>query len=604
MNSFLMRVGPWGVGLVLVAILAGTGRTPRQTSGKMDLSTFGQLPVVDRGRLKPMDTLARNVLMVVSGGYTSYDDPKTGERQPAVRWLLETMTSRLLDHRQADEIQCFRIENDQVLQLLGLERRKGLRYSLTEIAPKIEELAEQAEQARKTEPATRDIYQVKLLELAEHLQLAIMVAKMETPLLIPPATKEESWTTLIGAARRAVAAGKENPEADDPAVKGIVGLLKAYAAGDDSAFNLALGEYRQVVAERVGSEEMKRASFETTFNEVQPFYYGMYFYLTAFVLTMIGWIFADKPFGKFSNTTALAIVAFTFLFHTASLASRMYIQNRPPVTNLYSSAVFIGWGCVGLALLVERIIGMGVGNAVGAITGGFSLIIANFLASGGDTLEMMQAVLDTNFWLATHVTCITLGYTASFVAGFLGVGYILWGMGTPTMTKAGGKALSKVTYGVICFATLLSFVGTVLGGIWADQSWGRFWGWDPKENGAILIVVWNALILHARWGGLIKDRGIAILAVVGNMVTAWSWFGTNQLGVGLHAYGFNNTLASALAIFWVSQMAIVSVALLPPQFWWSVRAQALVESSLTPPASPERLLAAKKGRRNSAPGQA
>ena len=89
-------------------------------------------------------------------------------------------------------------------------------------------------------------------------------------------------------------------------------------------------------------------------------------------------------------------------------------------------------------------------------------------------------------------------------------------------------------YGVVCFATLFSFVGTVLGGIWADQSWGRFWGWDPKENGALLIVIWNALILHARWGGMVKQRGMAVLAVVGNIVTAWSWFGTNMLGVGLH----------------------------------------------------------------------
>jgi hypothetical protein len=97
-------------------------------------------------------------------------------------------------------------------------------------------------------------------------------------------------------------------------------------------------------------------------------------------------------------------------------------------------------------------------------------------------------------------------------------------------------------YGVICFATMLSFIGTVLGGIWADQSWGRFWGWDPKENGAVLVVLWNALILHARWAGLVKPPGIAVLAILGNVVTTWSWFGTNMLGVGLHSYGFSNEL--------------------------------------------------------------
>src|SRR5262249_2229608 len=111
------------------------------------------------------------------------------------------------------------------------------------------------------------------------------------------------------------------------------------------------------------------------------------------------------------------------------------------------------------------------------------------------------------------------------------------------LTPSVGKALGSALYGVGCFATILNFVGPVLGGIWADQSWGRFWGWDPKENGALMIVLMNALILHARWGGMIKERGVSILAVLGGMITVWSYFGTNQLGVGLHAYGFNNTLA-------------------------------------------------------------
>src|SRR5258708_2693080 len=124
-------------------------------------------------------------------------------------------------------------------------------------------------------------------------------------------------------------------------------------------------------------------------------------------------------------------------------------------------------------------------------------------------------------------------------------------------------------YGIVCFATLLSFVGTVLGGIWADQSWGRFWGWDPKENGALLIVLINALILHARWAGLVKQRGMAVLAVVGNMVTGWSWFGTNQLGVGLHAYGFNNKLALGLTIAWVIHLGIIGVGLIPTRHWRS-----------------------------------
>ena len=156
----------------------------------------------------------------------------------------------------------------------------------------------------------------------------------------------------------------------------------------------------------------------------------------------------------------------------------------------------------------------------------------------------MQAVLDTNFWLATHVVVVTIGYSATFFAGFLGAGWLLGGGRTRH-----GPGLAKMIYGVVCFASLASFVGTVLGGIWADQSWGRFWGWDPKENGAALIVLWNLTLLHARWGGLVRDRGVAVLAVGGNIVTAWSWFGTNMLGVGLHSYGFMDSAVHWLGLF-------------------------------------------------------
>src|SRR5687767_15265646 len=126
-------------------------------------------------------------------------------------------------------------------------------------------------------------------------------------------------------------------------------------------------------------------------------------------------------------------------------------------------------------------------------------------------------------------------------------------------------------YAVICFATLFSFVGTILGGIWADQSWGRFWGWDPKENGALIIVIWNAIVLHARWGGLIKQRGLMALAIGGNIVTSWSWFGTNMLGVGLHSYGFTDAAFSAMLAFVLSQLALIGLANVPLAKWRSFR---------------------------------
>src|SRR3569623_1726993 len=227
----------------------------------------------------------------------------------------------------------------------------------------------------------------------------------------------------------------------------------------------------------------------------------------------------------------------------------MALEGRPPITNLYSSAIFIGWGACILGLVLERFWRNSIGLVVSSTIGFLTLIIAHHLSLSGDTMEMMRAVLDTNFWLATHVVVVTLGYASTFVAGLLAIVYVTLGWTThllapnagATRAPSGaavpadlGKSLAKMVYGIVCFATLFSFIGTVLGGIWADQSWGRFWGWDPKENGALIIVLWNSIILHARWGGLVKQRGLMCLAVFGNIVTSWSWFGTNMLGVGLH----------------------------------------------------------------------
>jgi ABC-type transport system involved in cytochrome c biogenesis permease subunit len=247
----------------------------------------------------------------------------------------------------------------------------------------------------------------------------------------------------------------------------------------------------------------------------------------------------------------------------------MVLESRPPVTNLYSSAIFIGWGAVVLGLVLERFHPNGIGAFVSSAIGFVTLIIAHNLSLGGDTMEMMRAVLDTNFWLATHVVVVTLGYASTFVAGFLALIYILRGVFTRTLDEVTGKALARMVYGIVCFATLFSFVGTVLGGIWADQSWGRFWGWDPKENGALIIVLWNALVLHLRRGGMIRERGLINCAVFGNVVTSWSWFGVNMLGIGLHSYGFTEAAFRWLMLFVASQLGVVALGLLPGTMWKS-----------------------------------
>jgi cytochrome c-type biogenesis protein CcsB len=370
-------------------------------------------------------------------------------------------------------------------------------------------------------------------------------------------------------------------------------MVTAYRAGQPADFNQAVAQYRAWLADRF-APQMRKAGQEFFFNTLQPFYKALVIYVVALLLACFYLLTASEWVRK----SAFYLVLLALVIHTFGLVFRMYLEGRPPVTNLYSSAIFIGWAAVILGVVLEKVYPIGIGLLVASFAGFVTQIIAHNLAMSGDTMEMMRAVLDTNFWLATHVVVVTLGYASTFAAGFLAIIYILLGVFTKRLNDvfpaarsglaAGalgsgksapsgdnfGKTIGRMVYGIVCFATLFSFTGTVLGGIWADQSWGRFWGWDPKENGALLIVLWNATILHARWGGLVRERGIMNLAIIGNIVTSWSWFGVNMLGIGLHSYGFTAAAFRWLLLFVASQIAIILLGLLPPRFWRSFQVRA------------------------------
>jgi ABC-type transport system involved in cytochrome c biogenesis permease subunit len=333
----------------------------------------------------------------------------------------------------------------------------------------------------------------------------------------------------------------------------MIGLAQAYADNRPDQFNALTNEYYSLLNQRMPGL-VRKLDVEVLFNRASPFTQCMALYVIVFLLAAVSWLKWQGPLAR----AALWVMVLALVLHTLGLVTRIYLQGRPPVTNLYSAAIFVAWAVVVFCVAMELIYRNGVASAAAAAIAFPSLLIAHYLAGSGDTMQMLQAVLDTNIWLATHVVVVALGYSATLLGGFLGIAYV-GGHLIGRLDGAQSKTISRMIYGVLCFAMLFSFVGTVLGGIWADQSWGRFWGWDPKENGAVLVVVWNAIILHARWGGLVRERGVALLAIFGNVVTAWSFFGTNMLGVGLHSYGFTDTGRPLLGA-WVGLMLALIVA--------------------------------------------
>ena len=616
----------WVPALILMIVAGyvfGGARVPKIPAAKMQIYQFGQLPVAFNGRVKPFDTFARNTLTVFSGKGTLEieDSQKSGKvsKEPAVLWLLnllaETPASR--QHR------IFRVENLDVLQTLELSQREGFRYSLSEVTSKtfdfvdsqgekqkLPEALRQAQLASDVPKDQRNLTQVKFLELGHRLNtfvrlqesfsspvihtdsrknmeaslqnLARQLAGLSTgvPRPIPPVQAGDPWQTLLEAERDAIFHQVKKLEVNAATIS-LRTILDAYAAGDVLKFNDEVAAYQELIEQRADADaqydvglaaagnaghrktaeklDLSRVQFEAFFNHFNPFTKAMALYLAAFVLASGSWLGWNATLNRSANW----LLWFTFFLHTYALVCRVYISGRPPVTNLYSSAVFIGWAAVLFALVFEKIYRFGIGNLLAAAIGFPTLFIAYNLAGDGDTFQVLEAVLDTQFWLATHVVCITLGYSTTLLAGVLGIVYVLMGRIGNRLSEAQRHHLIRMTYGTLCFATFFSFVGTVLGGLWADDSWGRFWGWDPKENGALMIVIWNALVLHARWGAMVRHRGLAVLAIFGNVITAWSWFGVNQMGVGLHAYGATEGRTLALFVFVLSQLLVMVLGFLP-----------------------------------------
>jgi ABC-type transport system involved in cytochrome c biogenesis permease subunit len=596
--SKLTRYLPWSVGgLALLAVLVAA-RAPSPVEG-FDIDAFARLPVLEGGRVKPVDSVARNSLLMIRGQQSlpTYDAAGKFLRSiSADEWLLDVMFRPEVADRQKP----FVINDPDVLALIGQRQSPDRYYAFATLQPHLDEIGKQGMAAQSVDPKQRTRFQGAIVNLLERVELyfrlkntvqiegspglamelgarrdpaaaqrhAFLVDSAHFRILPPSLGQAGAGWRSTGEALRGV-----GPLA--PGLEPLARLALAYQGRDAAAFNTSVGALRAADA-ATRPDAVSQSDHEIVFNRAEPFYLGMAIYVLALLAIFASWLRlpglvqegSRLDVGlKLLQPTAFALLSAGAIVHTLGLVSRVILQGRPPVTNLYSSAVFVGWSTVLLGIILERIYRRGFATAVAAATGFASLIVAHHLTGDGDTMEMMRAVLDSNFWLGTHVITITIGYSGTFLAGAIAIAWTIrkhFGKGLDAATS---KMLTSMAYGIICFALFFSFIGTVLGGIWADQSWGRFWGWDPKENGALLIVLWNAIILHARWGGYVRDRGIMAMAIFGNVITSASWFGVNMLGVGLHSYGFMDKAFYSLTGFWALNLAIIALALAPQHFW-------------------------------------
>jgi ABC-type transport system involved in cytochrome c biogenesis permease subunit len=397
--------------------------------------------------------------------------------------------------------------------------------------------------------------------------------------LFPSNNKEDTeWISAGGRIFNIFTGTTREPEQSVKDIRMLEEVATALKEGE-SAFRGKFAALEESIVERAKERgEYRSIPLEADYFRKNWFIYALVWFLAAVVSAAVMFFTGQTKAGRISYWATVAFLSLGLIYLIIPIVKRSIIMQRPPVGNLYDTIIFIDMAIVMLALLVEWMTRKRFVLGITPIVAAFLIVLARRfeVGEGRDHLDPLVAVLRSNYWLSTHVITITLGYASGLITALLSIVYVL----LRALRLDGGDAtllrsITRAAYGCICLTLVLSLIGTVLGGIWANDSWGRFWGWDPKENGALMIVLWSLAILHARVGGYIKEWGIHLASIFGGMIVAFSWWHVNFLNVGLHNYGFAAEKLWTVMVFY----AIMSVFIVLGAVTWLIEKRAKSEKA-------------------------
>lgn len=516
----------WAVLFVAVASVGSSVRAAGTEAIK-------RIPVQEGGRIKPFDTFARESLQLIYGkqSYAALNGAKRPAHEVVMTWMLAPQFW--------DEEKIVQISFKGLKDALGLDperthfspaevfRSERLQFVLQELAAK-----------RETKEKLGPYHQAaQRLESGIGLYQAI---KNGSGVHILPAAKGDKWRAvaeldgesqakfmaLARAFIRSLPQANGQPLSSQAASVGDVSVEQA--ADDLVAYGRSVNAAAVTHPEALG--------IEVHYNDLHPFMWAWLLYLSAALAMAL----ALRLGGSKAYAVAWVLVGCAFAMHTYGFGLRIYLTGRPPVSNMYESVVWVSWGAVLFSLGLEALKRNRFILLSGAGVGVICLIVADMAPAILDqSLQPLEPVLRSNLWLTVHVLTITLSYSAFFLAwglSNLGLGFILSG-DRPAAPRV--REMADSTYRSIQIGTVLLAAGTILGGVWADYSWGRFWGWDPKETWAFIALMGYIAILHGRLAGLIQGVGMLAASVASFSLVIMAWYGVNYvLGAGLHTYGF------------------------------------------------------------------
>jgi len=490
------------------------------------------------GRKKPLDTVARETVAKIHGSTRYHPSVQTApddqEAKAESLEYLQTFLSLWFNNRDWNQEPFVLFSYRPLKETLGLDPDRKY-FTFQELVTPT--LATVVTTARQKQAAGLDLSrdEREALTIEERLALLMRTVGADSLPLVPhPTERRGKWLGLSDAEQYYTPAQATWLLSQYDQLKQIYRLQPRdlEALGQASA---GLHEYLAALSPQVYPESA-RMQREVNFYHLQPFAKAWKLYAIAFLtLLLVLWI---KPFEFYWGAIGIFIVGLAIQGY--GFVDRMQIAGRPPVTNMYESVVWVGFGIAAIALLFELIHRAKYYLLAAAPLSVVCLLLADSLPAVLDSsIQPLVPVLRDNFWLSIHVPTITLGY-ASFALA-MGLGHIILGHYVfASQASDRIRSLSNLNYRVLQVGVLLLTTGVILGGIWAHFSWGRFWGWDPKETWALIALMCYVVPLHGRLVGWLSNFGMGVISVVCFNAVLMAWYGVNfVLGTGLHSYGFS-----------------------------------------------------------------
>ncbi len=517
---------------------------------ELNFKQFGLLAIQDGGRRKPIDTFAKETLIRITGRST-YTDKAGRKWQPndfALSTLLET-------HDWKNEPMVL-VSFGKLKEQLGLDKTER-KFSFAQLTalPELNRLANEAHALRKAEKSL-DRLQQEVMSVSERLALFAHLTDGSAFLIVPaPRSETDPWIVPPAFPQY------YSDEQFAPIQTQLQTLATSYVQGDGFNFSRASSQLRENLRTLSPSIYLqdRQLRLEYFYNHFDGFYRAIWFYGLAFLVLLVAHL---RKAGGALRTLGVAIAIVGLVFHASGIAMRCLIAGRPPVTNMYESIIWVSFAVsfFGMIFFARYRTPVYLLAAL-PVTLIALLLVHQMPIAMPSSIDPLVPVLRDNFWLTIHVLTITLSYAAFALA--MGFGHILlWRYArNPTSARADAP-MHFWLYRVLQLGVLLLAAGTILGGVWANYSWGRFWGWDPKETWALIALLCYITTLHGRLAGWWTEFGLVVASVVCFLAVLMAWYGVNfVLGKGLHSYGFGIGGETYVATFVIVDLLFVAFAI-------------------------------------------